>query len=114
MQVIDVDGTVLLEDRVEDPETRHGYSGSRLFDQPAFERILRGGIARYPGVRLLLGAEVVGVEDQGDAVCVHATHADSGEPLTIRAAWVVGCDGGRSVVRSALGVAPEWLAAKRQ
>jgi 3-(3-hydroxy-phenyl)propionate hydroxylase len=109
LQVVDRDGTVLLDNRVEEPETPHGYEGSRFFDQPAFERILRDGLARYDAVRLVTGAEVTAVEQNGDGVVVRA-----GDAATVRASWVVGCDGGRSAVRGALGIETERLARKRE
>ena len=114
IQVVDGDGRLLVEDRVEEPDSPHGYAGSRFFDQPAFERVLRGGLARYPHVELHLGAEVSRVEDRGDGATVHATRTGTGAELAVRASWVVGCDGGRSVVRAALGVETERPAPQRR
>jgi 3-(3-hydroxy-phenyl)propionate hydroxylase len=113
VEIVDEKGTVLWTDRVGDPNTPHGYSGSRFFDQPAFERILRDGLARYPSVRLHLGVDVVSVDARGDGVTVRARRPDTDALLTVRAAWVVGCDGGRSVTRDAVGVEMESVAPKR-
>lgn len=114
IQIVDGDGALLLEERVEDPETPHGYEGSRFFDQPAFERILRDGLARYDAVRLVTGAEVTGVEQNGEGVVVRARRAGAGDTVAVRASWVVGCDGGRSAVRAALGIETERIAPKRE
>jgi 3-(3-hydroxy-phenyl)propionate hydroxylase len=111
IEIVDEEGTVLLRDLVGDPKTPHGYSGSRFFDQPAFERILRDGLARYPEVRLRVGVDVTSIEDGGDRVAVHAVDGDV--PLTVQTSWAVGCDGGRSVTRDALGVEMESIAPKR-
>lgn len=112
IEVVDEDGSVLLADEVGDPAASHGYTGSRFFDQPAFERILREGLRRFPTVRLELGAEVVGIAELGDGVTVTARRGD-GEAMVLRAAWVVGCDGGRSVTRAAIGAEMESLAPRK-
>ena len=114
IQVVDEEGRILLEEQVGDPKAPHGYVGSRFFDQPAFERILRDGLARYPDVSLHLGVEVVRVENRDDAVTVHAEESNTKAPLVVRASWAVGCDGGRSVTRSALGIEVESVAPTRQ
>lgn len=113
VDVVDEDGAVLLADEVIDRAAPHGYRGSRFFDQPAFERILREGLGRYPRVSLHVGVEADGFEDRGDAVTVRARRAATGEALTFRAAWVVGCDGGRSPTRAALDIGMESVAPKR-
>jgi len=113
IEMVDENGRVLWRDQVEDPNTPHGYAGSCFFDQPAFERILRGGLARYPDVRLHEGVDVVGVDDDGDRVTVRAKRSDADEQLAVRALWAVGCDGGRSATRDALGIEMESVAPKR-
>lgn len=50
------------------------------------------------GVTIRRGVEVTGVEPEGDAV---RAQLSTGETLT--AGWLVGCDGGRSTVRKAMG-----------
>jgi 3-(3-hydroxy-phenyl)propionate hydroxylase len=105
-------GAVLFQDVVGDPDARHGYSGSCFFFQPAFERILREGLARYPNVALHTGVVAEGIEARGDHVAVHA-RALSGEARSFRASWVVGCDGGQSLAREALKTGMERLAPKR-
>lgn len=112
IDVVDEDGAVLLEGPVDDPAVAHGYAGPRMFDQPAFERILRAGLHRYPRVTLELGAEVQAIEDRGDRVAVTARRAD-GTERRLHASWVVGCDGGRSRTRALLGIGMEALAPPR-
>jgi bifunctional hydroxylase/dehydrase len=53
------------------------------------------------GVEVRRGVEVTGVDAGGDGVDVHVT--GPGGPATLRASYLVGCDGGRSTVRSAAG-----------
>jgi 3-(3-hydroxy-phenyl)propionate hydroxylase len=111
VDVVDADGAVLLSDAVRERDNVHGRDGSRFFDQPAFERVLRQGLARYPHVALHLGVTVDAVQVRDDGATVTATHATG--PRTWRASWVVGCDGGRSTVRAAMNVSMRALAPKR-
>ncbi|MFD7863901.1 FAD-dependent monooxygenase [Streptomyces sp. NPDC059783] len=74
------------------------YSRPRMLAQWQLEEILRDRLAEF-GVRVRLGAEVVGLEQGEDSVT--ASLADGG---TLTARYVVGCDGGHSTVRKLLGV----------
>ena len=76
--------------------TRHPY-GLGLW-QSHIERILAGWIAELP-VRLHRGCEVVGFTQ--DARGVDVALADG---RAMRADYLVGCDGGRSVVRKRAGI----------
>jgi 2-polyprenyl-6-methoxyphenol hydroxylase-like FAD-dependent oxidoreductase len=76
--------------------TRHNY-GLALW-QRDFERILAGWIAEIE-VPILRGSEVVGLEQDDAGVDVELSGGTS-----LRAAYLVGCDGGRSVVRKAAGI----------
>lgn len=111
IEVADESGKVLLRDQVADPTSPHGYAGSRFFDQPAVERVLRKGLERFGSVTLRTGFEATGIRDDGNEVLV--TARSGSEELCIRAAWVVGCDGGRSVTREAIGATMDEIAPKR-
>ena len=111
LEVADDAGKVVLRDRVADPTSPHGYAGSRFFDQPAVERVLRKGLERYMSVTLRTGLEVTGIREEVGEVIVIARSAT--EELHVRAAWVVGCDGGRSVTREAIGASMDEVAPKR-
>jgi 2-polyprenyl-6-methoxyphenol hydroxylase-like FAD-dependent oxidoreductase len=64
------------------------------------ERVL-GERAAALGVEVRRGAEVAGFDAAADYVTVHLQDRDGdGE---VRAAWLVGCDGGRSLVRKQAG-----------
>lgn len=111
LEVADDAGKVALRDTVADPTSPHGYAGSRFFDQPAFERVLRKGLERYAYVTLRTGFEVTDIREEGGEVIVLAR--SSTEELRVRAAWAVGCDGGRSLTREAVGASMEEVAPKR-
>ncbi|MEV1318839.1 FAD-dependent monooxygenase [Micromonospora arborensis] len=53
------------------------------------------------GVEVRRGVEVTGIDADADGVDVHVTAP--GGPATLRASYVVGCDGGRSTVRALAG-----------
>lgn len=81
--------------------TRHPYALGIW--QSKIERIMAAWIAELP-VRIYHGCEVTGCaqDDSG----VHIRLADGGSP---RAEYLVGCDGGRSVIRKAAGIEfPGW------
>ncbi|MEV0782768.1 FAD-dependent monooxygenase [Streptomyces sp. NPDC050423] len=74
------------------------YGRPWLIAQWRLEEILRARLAEY-GVRVELGAELVGLAQGDDTVT--ASLADGRE---IGARYLVGCDGGHSTVRKLLGV----------
>lgn len=89
-------------------DTAHGYTLG--LPQPVTDRLLTEH-AVESGALLRRGAEVSGFEQDGDGVTVELA---DGERL--RSRWLVGCDGGRSLVRRTLGIgfpgeAPttEWI-----
>ncbi|GIG88833.1 bifunctional 3-(3-hydroxy-phenyl)propionate/3-hydroxycinnamic acid hydroxylase [Plantactinospora endophytica] len=71
-----------------------GLPAAALIDQPALEAALRAGVDGLPGVSVRLGRAVVALEPADDHVRVGL---DDG--TTVRARWVVGCDGASSPVR---------------
>lgn len=79
----------------------YGHSPLGTFYQPDFERVLLRGLARFENVRVLFGHTVTNlVQGREDALLSIATgHGGS----TLRAQFVVGCDGGTSRVRELLG-----------
>jgi 3-(3-hydroxy-phenyl)propionate hydroxylase len=88
-----------------DLPTRHPYSLA-IF-QNEIERIMAAWVAELP-VRVHHGCEVTGFAQDETGVDVQLAE---GRPL--RAQYLVGCDGGRSVIRGAAGIEfPGWEATK--
>ena len=86
---------------ISDFPTRHNY-GLGLW-QKHIERILAGWVGELP-VTFYRGREVTGFTQDDTGVDVHVS---DGQPL--RAQYLVGCDGGRSVVRKTAGIEfPGW------
>ena len=71
--------------------------------QYATERVLRDRAAAL-GVEMLLGWKATGLEQDADGATLTAEPIGGGCARTIRAAYAVGCDGARSVVREAAGI----------
>ncbi|WP_210584596.1 bifunctional 3-(3-hydroxy-phenyl)propionate/3-hydroxycinnamic acid hydroxylase [Streptomyces sp. GESEQ-35] len=86
----------------------HGFPQTSMFDQPELERVLREALARAPECELRGGAEVVGVEQDGDGP-VHVTYRDDEGEHLLRADAVLGCDGAGSLTRDAIGAGWEDL-----
>jgi 2-polyprenyl-6-methoxyphenol hydroxylase-like FAD-dependent oxidoreductase len=92
-------GTTVLD--MSDFPTRHPYSLGIWQNQ--IERIMAAWIAELP-VRIYYRCEVTGFAQDDSGVDVEVS---GGEPL--RAGYLVGCDGGRSVIRRAAGIEfPGW------
>ncbi|HXJ66473.1 MAG TPA: FAD-dependent monooxygenase [Actinomycetota bacterium] len=95
-QVAQVAGFAGVKLDIGDFPTRHPYGlGLR---QPQIERILAGWVDEL-GVPIERGREVTGFEQDDSGVDVHLS-----EGVMQRAGYLVGCDGGRSVVRKAAGI----------
>src|SRR5260221_329270 len=81
---------------ISDFPTRHNYGMALL--QSHFERILAGWLDEL-GVPVLRGREVTGFTQDDSGVDVALADGTS-----LRAQYLVGCDGGRSTVRKAAGI----------
>jgi 3-(3-hydroxy-phenyl)propionate hydroxylase len=81
---------------ISDFPTRHNYGMALL--QSHFERILAGWLDEL-GVRILREREVTGFTQDDSGVDVALSDGTS-----LRAQFLIGCDGGRSVVRKAAGI----------
>lgn len=96
-------GTTVLD--MSDFPTRHPYSLGIWQNQ--IERIMAAWIAELP-VRLYYGCEVTGFAQDETGVDVELAGGRS-----LRALYLVGCDGGRSLVRKAAGIDfPGWDATR--
>ena len=86
---------------ISDFPTRHPYGLALLQDR--FEEILAGWVSEL-GVPVYRGREVTGFAQDGTGIDVELSN---GQPL--RADYLAGCDGGRSLIRKAAGTDfPGW------
>jgi 2-polyprenyl-6-methoxyphenol hydroxylase-like FAD-dependent oxidoreductase len=84
----------------DESESRHPYPLMIL--QSAVERLLEERAAEL-GVRVRRSSEVMGIRQDGSGVTVELGTAQA-TPATLRARYLVGCDGGRSTVRKLAGI----------
>ena len=100
-QAVQVAGFAHVRLDISDFPTRHNY-GLALC-QRQFERILAGWIEEL-AIPIYRGRDVTGFAQDETGVTVELSDSQS-----LRAQYLVGCDGGRSVVRKAAGIAfPGW------
>lgn len=94
----------------------HGCANNYYFHQPELEAVLRQGLSRFASVQVRLSCEVTDVQEWGDRVELSVTDRVQQTHGTVKARYVVGCDGARSLVRKALnapmkdlGLHQPWL-----
>ena len=78
-----------------------GHSSLGTFYQPDFERVLLEGLSRFENVRVMFERTVTGVDQDAGGVTLKIS-SPSGQSA-LRANFVVGCDGGASMVREIIG-----------
>jgi flavoprotein hydroxylase len=108
-----------------DDTSYSGWPLVSLFTQPRLEAALEQLARTIPGVDILRGWEAVDLAEDASAVCLTVAESAGDEPVlrdgvrqlhTLRAAYLVGCDGANSFVRSRmntpitdLGFHYDWL-----
>jgi len=86
------------------PELRpYGFSTLNSFDQPALDRYLAESLEQRDTVQLRFNHTLQNFEQDETGVRVYCTDA-TGEDIEIAADYLVGCDGGRSTIRSLLNI----------
>lgn len=102
-------------------ERPYGWPANNLFYQPFLETCLADGLADYPNVSVQRGRELTGFTQDGDGVTVFHSPSEGSQfgalstvpdaasatrdgQGAIRANYLVACDGGRSAVRTQLGI----------
>ncbi len=85
------------------PASLSGWPESSMFAQPELERLLDVRVRSLPSVAVHRGCDVCDLGSSEEAVELCFTAAD-GQRRTVRARYVVGCDGANSFVREQLGV----------
>lgn len=107
MRFVDRRGRVLAS--IEPTAEPFGWPRRSGFIQPLVDRELALGLARFPQVTLAMRHAFESLSQTADGVRVtvqpvDADGAPEGASRSIEARWLVGCDGGASPVRKALGL----------
>ncbi|MEE6136918.1 bifunctional 3-(3-hydroxy-phenyl)propionate/3-hydroxycinnamic acid hydroxylase [Mycobacterium sp. 050128] len=84
------------------PDARFGWPKRNGFVQPLVDAELLAGLDRFDCVEVRWSRPMTGCREAGDGVTVEL--GGEGEDATVRARFVVGCDGGRSMTRRMMGV----------
>jgi 3-(3-hydroxy-phenyl)propionate hydroxylase len=81
----------------------YGWSRRNGFIQPLVDAELLEGLSRYDHVDVRFSSTLLGYVDDADGVTATVELGD-GSRTTVRARYLVGCDGGRSTTRKSMGV----------
>jgi 3-(3-hydroxy-phenyl)propionate hydroxylase len=99
----------------------NGFPPLNFFYQPTLEAELRRGLDRFDNVELHVGREVTALTHHVDGVTLDVREVGGEERWTVRAKYVLGCDGARSTVRRLAGIGltgdsypDRWLAVSGQ
>ncbi|MGY1916702.1 bifunctional 3-(3-hydroxy-phenyl)propionate/3-hydroxycinnamic acid hydroxylase [Blastococcus sp. SYSU DS0973] len=116
LRLLDGAHRVLAEFRRAPDAGSHGWPQGSFVHQPDLEEVLAAAGASAPGIEVLRGSEVTGLEQDGGGVTVRVTDRATGVDRSVRAAAVLGCDGANSTVRELIGArmvdlgpADRWL-----
>ena len=109
MQFISAKGKVLIEVGVPPNHQPYGHAPSSWFLQPVLEEKLRAHFQKHPSIQFYKGYEVQEIKNHSDAVVFTATQVNSQKAISIKAKYLIGCDGGRSLVRKTMGVSSDTL-----
>lgn len=94
------------------PDARFGWPKRNGFVQPLVDAELLAGLDRFAHVQVRWGSPMTGCREDADGVNVElgadggnvGDGGGDGHPAGLRARYVVGCDGGRSMTRRVMGV----------
>jgi 3-(3-hydroxy-phenyl)propionate hydroxylase len=103
LRFVDAKRRVLTE--MAPPDARFGWPKRNGFVQPLVDAELLAGLDRFEHVEVWWGRPMTACEESADAVIV--TLGGEGDTSSVRAHYVVGCDGGRSITRRMMDVSFE-------
>lgn len=114
MRFVNAEGRLLIDWPRPPGHGPQFWHRSYRFHQPDLERVLRGGVARFGCVEVRTRCEVLEIGQDADGVRLAVRDLERGADEVVRARFVVGCDGARSLVRRAIGTELEDLHAHQQ
>jgi 3-(3-hydroxy-phenyl)propionate hydroxylase len=103
-----VDGQLIRRMTMVEPPYPQGYTPSIVFTQPRVERTLRERIAQMRNVRVELSTELTDIQQDAQGATLKVRTGE-GEVRSLRARYVIACDGGSSFVRTQLDLPLEDL-----
>lgn len=109
MSYLDQDGVPFVEMVMPAGISDQGWRTDYQFFQPDFEARVRGALNTDSNATLWLGWQVTAIDQHAEGAAVVVADRSSGETATVRASYVVGCDGASSFVRGAMNTEIEDL-----
>lgn len=103
-----VDGQMIRRMTMVAPPYPQGHTPSVVFSQPPVERALRERVARMRNVRVELATEVIDLRQDAQGATLQVRGPED-SVRSIRAKYVIACDGGSSFVRTRLDLPLEDL-----
>ncbi|MGL4883310.1 MAG: bifunctional 3-(3-hydroxy-phenyl)propionate/3-hydroxycinnamic acid hydroxylase [Waterburya sp.] len=95
---------VLFEIELSKTCLTHGFAPNYVFYQPDLETKLREGVERFDCVKVNLAHAVESITQDHKSVTVIVKNLNSDCIYQVRAKYVLGCDGGRSITRQQAGI----------
>jgi 3-(3-hydroxy-phenyl)propionate hydroxylase len=102
LRFVDAKRRVLAE--MAPPDARFGWPKRNGFVQPLVDAELLGGLDRFEHVDVWWRRPMTACHEDADGVTVELGGERDHETSSLRARYVVGCDGGRSMTRRMMGV----------
>ena len=109
MQFVSAKGKVLVEAGFPSDYQPYGHAPSNWFLQPVLEEKLRTHFQQQPSIQFYKGYEVQEIKNHSDGVALTAIQVSSQKAISIKVKYLIGCDGGKSLVRKTMGVSADSL-----
>ena len=109
MQFVSAKGKVLLEAGSPADYQPYGHAPANWFLQPMLEETLRSHFQRHPTITFYKGYEVRHITEHSDHVEVGALNVHTQKEISISSTYLIGCDGGKSIVRKTMAVSFDSL-----
>jgi 3-(3-hydroxy-phenyl)propionate hydroxylase len=95
---------VLFEIELSKTCLTYGFAPNYVFYQPDLETKLREGVERFDCVKVNLAHAVESITQDHKSVTVMVKNLNSDRTYQVRAKYVLGCDGGKSITRQQAGI----------
>ncbi len=96
------------------PQTdEFGWPRRNAFIQPLADKVLFEGLRRFDNVKVMFGREMEGFEQSASQVVLNLKD-QNGRSERLQARYLIGCDGGNSLVRRSLNISFEGKTAPNQ
>lgn len=109
MRFLDAQGRLMLDWSRPPEVTAMGWPPGYRFHQPDLEEVLNRGLDRWPQVAVRNRCDVFALDQDDNGVRIRYEDLCTGQLVEVRAHYVVGCDGARSLVRRFTGSAIDDL-----